>query len=324
MSDERKIQEVVNALRNARLAIQKAEQVILERNKPGAPDAPQQGQPAVPTGESGLLNFLLTAAAKRKQYEEQDEASFAVHLDELHEDLLPIVLKHSQLEVSPGSMSVKPQEHVPAIDIFNKILKCATETNTKAADLFGPHLKEPELKTWGDFDPTQDLLVVKYETPAPIKHLVDAGALSAAVEKAKVEAGSVDRVVSALRAQHVEWTPFSDKGALNNVIVIKNVNAKWMAVVNLVAVGSELVDELSVVSAQPAPRRDAWWSAATASKDIPQCVLEVVRGRRNSTYIKRDEAQQVEAWATALPGWSDAKVQPLVIRDAALNDILAK
>jgi hypothetical protein len=322
--DERKQAEVVNALRNARIALQKAEQAILNTSEPAAPGgAAAPAQQSAPPGESALLNLLLTAAAQRKQYEEQDEASFAVHLDELHEDLLPIVLKHSQLEVFPGSMSVKPQETVPALDIFNKILKCATETNIKAADLFGPHLKEPELKTWSDFDPTQDLLVVKYKTPAPVKHLVDAAALGAAVEAAKVDAGSVDRVVSALRVQHVEWVPF-DKGALNNVITITDVDARWMAVVNLVAVGNELADQLSMLSAAPAPRRDAWWSAAMAAKDVPQCALEVVRGRRHSAYIKRDEVKQVSDWATKLPGWSDASTQPLVIRDVDLNDILAK
>ncbi len=301
--DEKKRAETVDALRNAGSALR--------------PEEP------APNGSSALMSLLVSEAMKRKAYEEQDETSFALHLEGLGHNLLDVVLSHKQLDVGPKATTLGGQSATPALTVFNQILKAATDTRTDHSGLIGPFLHHPSLKNWGDFDPTQDLVVVRYETPAPVEHLVDASALSAAVAQAKVEGGAVDRVVNALRNQGIDWTPFKETGEVSNLLVLRNVEARWMVVINTTDLATDLAEQLSLVTAPASPRQEPWWRAAQASAVVPQCIVELIRGRKEQVFIRRFRAYEVMKWAQALPGWQLGP-EPLSIRAVQVGDILSE
>ncbi len=319
--DETTRAQIVDALRSAAGALRRAE-LALVRAPSADPVSPAPGGPVLEGPERALFDFVKNEADRNKAFEESDPESFKLRLEAMNLDLLRFAVDRQTFVVGPKSAGAVSPEAVPAGNVFEKILKLLTAEGVNASEVLAPFVASPLVKNWSDVSPESDFTLVKYETEGPVPCLLD-DQLGLLIQQAKLAPGAIERVVSALKDLQIEWTPFVD-GKLVNVFAHHHIEAKWCAVVDCLAIASAVAQMMSLVEVSEV-RDPVWWTAAAGSDSVPQPILEVIRGRKPSTVIKRAEADMINTWAAALPGWSDVsvpKTSPLSIRDLTVNDIL--
>jgi hypothetical protein len=62
-----------------------------------------------------------------------------------------------------------------------------------------------------------------------------------------------------------------------------------------------------------------WWMAAQTDQHTPAAFAPMLADNTDSITVSDDEADQIIAWATNLPGWDDGPeyaVHPLIVHDA--------
>jgi len=63
-----------------------------------------------------------------------------------------------------------------------------------------------------------------------------------------------------------------------------------------------------------------WWAAARSSENVPSAAVPLLEpGNSNVIRVSDEEAEQIMAWASGLPGWDEGPEyarHPLILQDA--------
>ena len=303
-----------------------------EAEAPEVAEAPAEPEPpeAAPVSsqqETALANFIRESAAGLKQNEEQDPASFMGLVEAKKADLLRFATTKQMYQEGPKGSGATALDPTPATQTFERLLRVMTETGIDKVALLQPFIDALIPKNWGDVNVDDDLVLVRYETPGPVTGHLDRALLEPLVEAARAAPGSIDRAAVVLKDEHIAWEPTDVKtGTVNCAIVLDNVDAKWCAVTPTDFLLSTVVDYLSVLEVNSENTQQGWWDAARIAHALPAQLLPIIRGKDKKVIFLRSDADQVEEWAAALPGWSsegDLSSTPLIVRDAVSNDILS-
>lgn len=324
--DEQTRTDVIDALRDAAKALRLAEKALV--TSPVVPvAAPSLTAPSVepvvvsnPT-EEALFQYVLSEAQTRKTFEESNSTSFGVLVADQGDELLKFAVDRRLYKVGPGASGTVRPEPTASRSVFERLLKTMTSCRLEANEALAAFTSKPDLKNWSDVNPEKDLVLMQYETPGPVEHQLDAAKLQVLVESARLAPGSVERAASRLKENHVRWDPIV-RDAVNPSIQIENVEARWSAVVDLTRIAQSLTEKLAAIDVDPAKSQSPWWPAAQADAMVPAEALPVVRGGERYLLLQSEAANEIENWASKLPGWFED--QPLIIRDVSTEEVLSQ
>lgn len=323
--DEKTREEVIHALRSAARALRMAEQTLLRAPSAVPAPAPQAALPA-PTAEppavAALVAFIEQAATQCKQFEEQNPESFRRRLAGV--DLLKFLLDRKVYQVAPeGDGAVRPETY-NAFTLMEKCFQVMTSTRIDAPQVLAPFIAAVETKNWNDVDQDVDLVLMRYKTDGDVEFKLDEQMLTRLVEDARKLPGAVQRAETLLSQKAVRWTPVSNN-EVSTTAFHQDVQANWAATINMQAVAQAIASMLALIEVAQNNDQIGWWDAASATADVPQAALPVVRGNETRILVQLAEANEVEDWAAKLPGWYDGPPDapnPLLIRNITTDDIL--
>ena len=321
------VDEVVEALRSAVRSLRAAERVLLNVNQTEQPEVVQVtapiSSPEIDKNESALLSFILDSAKTVKAYEEEDPQSFLSRYLPMVDNLVEAVLKGEMYQSCQGGTGFVPLDNVGATTLFEKTLRGMRGNNLQAKDFIEKYVGNPSVKTWGDVDTNEDLVIFRFETDGPVEASMFLDNLAPLLERAKDVPGAVDRCRSAAMDSGVEAPLYdSTTGQVDPSLVVSGVTARWVASVPVSALIRDVVDVLSVIEVDDTSPSVGWWDAARASREIPDLMLPIVRGKDKSAVIRRADVADVESWAASLPDWYGELSNPIIFRNAMSNDIL--
>lgn len=328
--DTRERDDILDALRSAQRALRKAEKALVQapvtdnsdEDVRDSRDEATSGDPA----EKALSDFLFGAAAKAKQYEEQDPQSFRARFEPMRDELLGFVLTKRMVQESPKGSGTVQLDPTDGTQTYEKCLKACTENNINQTELMRPFVESADLKNWGDVNVNVDLVLMRYETPGPVTTHVDEAALQGLMEGARKTPGAVDRTQAALREAGIGWDMADANGNLATELTVPGVKGQWAACIDTRRIVAEIVGRLSIVEVDYGSKQQGWWDAARLDHGLPIQLLPIVRNKDPSIVCHRDDVRDIEHWAAQLPGWYDGdddSPTPLVFRDALPDDILS-
>lgn len=316
---------VVDALRAAGRALRLAEKALLSSPASSGPpstavDQTTAAESPLPPEEAGLEQFILGEATARKLYEETDPSGFSTSVA-AQTNLLDFAMDRKVYIVNKGSAGVVRPESTVARTLFERMLKLLAGCKLNSASVFEPFATKPDVKNTSDIVADVDLVLMMYETPGPVEHTLEVAQLQSLVEAARAIPGSVERVVSRLKSAGVRWEPIVN-AAVNPVIQLDNVEARWTACIDLHRVASSITQLLSAIDVDQTKTQSPWWVAAQAAAQIPTAVLPMIRGGETYLLMTREDANAVEDWAAQIQGWYED--QPIIIRDINAEEVLGQ
>lgn len=314
--DEQVRDEVVKALRSAVRSLRSAESALLRAPASSSPPAPA---PSAPPAEATLLKQLRAAAAKAKNYQEQDPQSFRVRYEPLKDELEKLVCSRQMLVLAGegAKHAANTLEATDASRAFSQATKAMSVGRLQPADVLRPFVDQPTFKPWGDVDVTTDIVIFRFEHEGAVEVPLNEKKLQALVSKAREAPGAVERVQSVLAAAGIEW----DGG---NTLQAP-VHVKWCATIDVRNIVDAVAARFIVVERTEASPE--WWAAATAARDVPTAILPLIRGggatKEQKVLCQSSLADGIETWAAALPGWygTEDGANPLVLRNASKEDL---
>jgi len=316
---------VVDALRAAGRALRLAEKALLSSPTSSGPpsttvDQTTAAESPLPAEEAGLEQFILGEATARKLYEETDPSGFSTSVA-AQTNLLDFAMDRKVYIVNKSSAGVVRPESTVARTLFERMLKLLAGCKLNSASVFEPFATKPDVKNTSDIVADVDLVLMMYETPGPVEHTLEVAQLQSLVEAARAVPGSVERVVSRLKSAGVRWEPIVN-AAVNPIIQLDNVEARWTACIDLHRVASSITQLLSAIDVDQTKTQSPWWVAAQAAAQIPTAVLPMIRGGETYLLMTREDANAVEDWAAQIQGWYED--QPIIIRDINAEEVLGQ
>lgn len=326
MSDQA-ADEAIEAIRSAVRALRAAERALkLARQATPAPVATEpEGltKDAADPAEKALYDFLFKAAQDAKEFEEQDPQAFRTHFEAKQEDLLEAILRGDMFQTGPKGSGMVSLDNTDGTQMYEVCLRAMRKNNIHQTDLIRPFVEAAEFKNWGDVDTSNDVVIMRYETPGPVEAHLDESQLASLMEAARKSPGAVDRCRSRLTEQGIHWDVSNAKhGSLDLDLKVDGVCGKWTACIPADKVMTEIVSRLGVVEVDYDATTEGWWDAARVDHNLPQKLLPIIRGKEPRIVCLREDLAPMETWAADLPGWYDGDSTPLILRDAVADDIL--